>query len=157
MKKFQILNKEGVALTLSQLDGEAAKFWSKEIHPKNYANPFPEVIPKDDSMKSRIDAETRNAYNNSSNWFDIIGWSVANQGHYTTGWNNVIDTMVTESLGHAILNDQFELPEFIQVGNEWHLPEQVEIKVYATLKYFKPFVDLIKHWESKGYVPVSIE
>lgn len=157
MRKFQILDKEGVALTISQLDEEAAKFWGKEVHSKNYANPFPEVIPKDDSIKSHIEAEMHNAHNNSLNWFDIIGWNVANQGNYTTGWNNVIDTMVTESLGRSILNDQCELPEFIQTGNEWHLPEQVEIRVYTILKYFKPFVDLIKHWESKGYVPVSIE
>lgn len=157
MRKFQILNKEGVALTMSQLDSEAANFWGKEVHPKDYANPFPMVLPKDDSIESHIEAETRNAYNTSSNWFDIIGWHIANQGNYTTGWNNVIDSMVTKSLGHAILNDQFELPEFIRVEDELHLPEQVEMQIYAVLNYFKPFVDLIKHWESKGYTPASIE
>lgn len=157
MKKFQILNKDGVALTISQLDAEAAKFWGKEVHPKNYANPFPDVMPKDDSLKSYIEAERENAINDSLNWYDTVGYTIANQGDYTTGWNNVINTMVTESLGRAILGKQFEIPEFIQVGNEQHLPEQVEMRINAVLNYFKPFVNLIKHWESKGYTPVSIE
>lgn len=124
---------------------------------ENYANPFPEIMPKDDSFKSRIEAEVANARNNSLNWYDIIGRNIANQGNYTTGWNNVINTMVAENLGQVILGDQFELPEFVQIGDEQHLPLQVEVRISIVLNYFKPFVNLIKHWESKGYIPVSIE
>lgn len=157
MKKFQILNKDGVALTMSQLDGEAATFWGKEVHPKNYANPFPDVMPKDDSLTSYIEAEIENARHNSLNWYDIVGYTIANQGDYTTGWNNIINTMVSENLGRAIVGEQFELPEFIQIGDELHLPRRIEMRINAVLNYFRPFVDLIKHWESKGYTPISIE
>lgn len=157
MKKFQILNQDGVALTMSQLDEEAAAFWGKEVHPKNYANPFSEVMPKDDSIKARIDAEVANARQNSLNWYDIVGYTIANQGNYTTGWNNVINSLISENLGRAIIGEQFELPEFIQIGDELHLPRRIEMRINAVLNYFKPFINLIKHWESKGYTPVSIE
>lgn len=157
MKKFQILNKDRVALTISQLDAEAAKFWGKEVHPKNYANPFPDVMPKDDSLKSHIEAEIENARHNSLNWYDIVGYTIANQGDYTIGWNNVINSLISENLGRAIISEQFELPEFIQIGDELHLPRRIEVRINAVLNYFKPFVNLIRHWESKGYIPVSIE
>ena len=157
MKKFQVLNQDGVALTMSQLDEEAAAFWGKEVHPKNYANPFPEVMPKDDSIKARIDAEVANARQNSLNWYDIVGYTIANQGNYTTGWNNVINSLISENLGRAIIGEQFELPEFIQIGDELHLPRRIEMRINAVLNYFKPFINLMKHWECKGYTPISIE
>lgn len=157
MKKFQILNQDGVALTMSQLDEEAAAFWGKEVHPKNYANPFPEIIPKDDSLESHIEAEVANARQNSLNWYDIVGFTIANQGNYTTGWNNVINSLISENLGLAIISEQFELPEFVQIGDELHLPRRIEMRINAVLNYFRPYVNLIKHWESKGYIPISIE
>lgn len=157
MKKFQILNQDGVALTMSQLDAEAAAFWGKEVHPKNYANPFPVVQPKSDSLMDRIEAEQTNVRNSSLNWYDIVGYTIANQGNYTTGWNNVINSLLSENLGLAIIGEQFELPEFIQIGDELHLPRRIEIRINAVLNYFKPFVNLIKYWESKGYTPISIE
>lgn len=157
MKKFQVLNQDGVALTMSQLDEEAAAFWGKEVHPKNYANPFPVVQPKSDSLMDRIEAEQTNVRNSSLNWYDIVGYTIANQGNYTTGWNNVINSLITENLGRAIIGEQFELPEFIQIGDELHLPRRIEMRINAVLNYFKPFINLIKHWESKGYTPISIE
>lgn len=157
MKKFQILNQDGVALTMSQLDEEAAAFWGKEVHPKNYANPFPVVQPKSDSLMDRIEAEQTNIRNSSLNWYDIVGYTIANQGNYTTGWNNVINSLISENLGRAIIGEQFELPEFIQIGDELHLPRRIEMRINAVLNYFKPFINLIKHWECKGYTPISIE
>lgn len=157
MKKFQILNQDGVALTMSQLDEEAAAFWGKEVYPKNYANPFPVVQPKSDSLMDRIEAEQTNVRNSSLNWYDIVGYTIANQGNYTTGWNNVINSLISENLGRAIIGEQFELPEFIQIGDELHLPRRIEMRINAVLNYFKPFINLIKHWESKGYTPISVE
>ena len=39
MNKFQILDKNGKAITMAELDKEASEFWGKEIDPKHYANP----------------------------------------------------------------------------------------------------------------------
>ena len=158
MNKFEILNKDGKALTMAELDKEAAEFWGKEVHPKHYANPFPDKkISKDASYSEAIRIEHENARNNFSNWFDIIGWNIANQGNYTSGWQNVVHSMVTENLGECLVrlnkDKPIELAKF--VGE--HLESSIEIELYHTLNYYRPFVDLINHWAAKGYTPVKIE
>ena len=161
MNKFQILNKENIALTIAELDKEAAEFWGKEVHPEYYANPFPDKkISKDASYSDAIRIECENARNNASNWYDIIGWNIANQGDYTYGWQNVVHTMVTQTLGERLVrlnkDEPIKLAEFVGSG-EIHLEDVYEKKLYATLNYFKPFVNLINHWMAKGYIPVKIE
>ena len=161
MNKFQILNKDGKALTMAELDKEAAEFWGKEVHPKHYANPFPDKVASEDAPLSEIiRIEHENARNNSSNWFDIIGWNIANQGDYTTGWRNVVHTMVVENLGECLVSlnkdAPIELAKFVG-DKELHLGDNWEIKLFYTLNYYKPFVDLINHWAAKGYTPVKIE
>ena len=154
MNAFKILNAEGHALTMAELDKEAAEFWGKEIDPKHYANPF----PKEEG--NNLSAMRANALNNSLNWYDIIGWNIAHQGNYTTGWRNVAHTMVTETLGECLVNlrkdEPIKLAEFVG-DTELHLPDEIEIKICSTLNYFKPFIDLINHWMSKRYVPVKVE
>lgn len=66
MNSFRILNAEGKAITMGELDKEAAAFWNKEVHPKNYANPFPDVIVSEDaSFEEKMQAEMakRSTYN----------------------------------------------------------------------------------------------
>lgn len=76
MNSFRILNTEGKAMTMGELN--------KEVHPKNYANPFPDVIVSENaSFKEKMQAEMANARNSSLNWYGIIGWNIANQGDYT--------------------------------------------------------------------------
>lgn len=163
MNSFRILNAEGKAITMGELDKEAAAFWNKEVHPKNYANPFPDVIVSEDaSFEEKMQAEMANARNSSLNWYEIIGWNIANQGDYTSGWQNVVHTMMAESLGNCLLNinqgEPIEIAHFIKHdNNQLHLEDSYEARIYATLNYFKPFVDLINHWMSKGYTPEKIE
>ena len=161
MNKFQILDKNGKALTMGELDKEAAEFWGKEVHSKHYANPFPEKRASEDaplSEKMRIKYE--NAMNNSSNWFDVIGWNIANQGTYTYGWHNVVHTMVTEKLGECLVslreNEPIKIAEFVG-DTEIHLESSWEEALYSTLNYYKPFIDLINYWMAKGYMPVKVE
>lgn len=145
MNSFRILNAEGKAMTMGELDKEAAAFWNKEVHPKNYANPFPDVIVSEDaSFKEKMQAD------------------IANQGDYTSGWQNVVHTMMAESLGNCLLNinqgEPIKIAHFIKHdNNQLHLEDSYEARIYATLNYFKPFVDLINHWMSKGYTPEKIE
>ena len=161
MNKFQILNKDGKALTMAELDKEAAEFWGKEAHPKHYANPFPDKVASEDApLSEKIRIEHENARNNGLNWFDIIGWNIANQGNYTTGWRNVVHTMVVENLGECLVNlnkdAPIELAEFVG-DKELHLGDSWEIKLFCALNYYKPFVNLINHWAAKGYTPIKIE
>ena len=154
MNAFKILNAEGQALTMSELDKEAAEFWGKEVDPKNYANPFPEV------EGNSFAAIRANSLNNAQNWFDIIGRAIANQENYTTGWQNVAHTLVVRHLGECLVNlrrdNPIKLAEFVGDG-DIHLEESCEIKLFATLDYFKPFINLINHWMDKGYTPIKVE
>ena len=161
MNKFQILDKDAKALTIAELDKEAAEFWGKEVHPKHYASPFPEKRASEDaplSEKMRIKYE--NARNNACNWFDVIGWNIANQGTYTYGWQNVVHTMVTENLGECLVslreNEPIKLAEFVG-DTEIHLESSWEKELYSIINYYKPFIDLINHWMAKGYMPVKVE
>ena len=154
MNSFQILNANGQALTMKELDKEAAEFWGKEVDPKNYANPFPEV------EGNSFAAIRANSLNNAQNWFDIIGRAIANQENYTTGWQNVAHTLVVRHLGECLVNlrrdSPIKLAEFVGDG-DIHLEESCEIKLFATLDYFKPFINLINHWMAKGYTPIKVE
>ena len=161
MNAFKILDKNGKALTMGELDKEAAEFWGKEVHPKHYANPFPDKATDEGaSLSKKIRIESENALNNASNWFDVIGWNIANQGKYTFSWRNVAHTMLAENLGECLINlyedEQIKIAEFVG-GRELHLADSWEIKLFHALNYYKPFVDLINHWMAKGYIPVKVE
>ena len=41
MNAFKILDKNGKALTMGELDKEAAEFWNKKVHPKQDREPSP--------------------------------------------------------------------------------------------------------------------
>lgn len=161
MNSFRILNANGQALTMAELDKEAAEFWGKKVHPKHYANPFPnKKVSEGASFAEKMRIEYENARNNACNWFDVIGWNIANQGTYTYGWQNVVHTMVTENLGECLVslreNEPIKIAEFVG-DTEIHLESSWEEALYSTLNYYKPFVDLINHWMAKGYTPVKVE
>ena len=152
MNAFKILDKNGKALTMGELDKEAAEFWGKEVHPKHYANPFPDKkVGEGASYSEAVRIERENALNNAH---------IACQGDYTSGWQNVVHTMVVQSLGDCLVNlrrdKPIELAEFVG-DTEIHLGNSWEEELYATLTYYKPFVDLINHWMAKGYIPVKVE
>lgn len=48
---FQIKNEEGQPLLMSQLDSEAAEFWGKPVHEKQYA--YPEKDPDTSGMDAK--------------------------------------------------------------------------------------------------------
>ena len=68
--------------------------------------------------------------------------------------------MVVENLGWCLVSlnkdAPIELAEFVG-DKELHLGDNWEIKLFYTLNYYKPFVNLINHWAAKGYTPVKIE
>lgn len=127
MNSFQVTNKEGIAITINQLDNEAATFWNKEVHLKAYACP------------------TETIY--STNWYDCIGWAIANQNNYTTGWKNVLNYMINIQVEGMFIDKSNDKVDTV------FAPERLR----TTLEYLQPYVDLINHWHQKGYIPVKIE
>lgn len=68
---FQILDKEGQAIGLNELDKQVAQFW----HPDD-----PSTDPKYYQCPK----------GSGANWFDTIGYQIHNPvTNYTSGWDNV--------------------------------------------------------------------
>lgn len=146
LNSFQILDKDGKPVGMETLDKQACVIWGKEFSKKGYAFP----------------GEGRFAY--SGNWFDTLGWIIANQGNACGGWTNIIASMIAESIGmHLIDTDEnykerpVAVAEFEKKENgKLHLPDAVEEKIYGTLSYAKQYIPLIHHWQSLGYTPKKI-
>lgn len=158
MAGFQILNKDNQAITINELDKEAAEFWGREFDKRMFASPKPhgyEEMTEIQKIQSTL-----------ANWYDTIGWNIAHQGNYTSGWNNVINSMMSERIGHAVLGDSFAIPEMQHYEipnsdgtskNVMHFNDDMEVELYWTLQYYKPYLELIRHWEAKGYTPKKVE
>lgn len=86
---FKILNSEGEAINIHELDAEAAAFWDKEVDEKWYATPFKPL--KNATMRERMDHHRMN-----NNWFDTIGWQI----HYKqcTTWDEVRINLIGPNL-----------------------------------------------------------
>lgn len=125
---FQIHDSKGEPVGMRTLDQEACDFWNVTIHKKWYATPYPAENENDIKQVSLA---------MSTNWFDVIGWKI----HYEklTTWKQVID-----SLRNLYIT---ECREEIGKGLEG---------VKYMLNHIQPFVNLIRHWERKGYTPVPI-
>ncbi len=122
MNSFQILDKEGIAININDLDREAAEFWGKPVY-----SPY------------------------GSNWFDLIGYNIANQGNYTSGWDNVVVSMQNANLQALLINTKNK--EKIEIIDNESIMDRIEnIKAY-----YQPFIDLINYWISKGYQPKQIK
>lgn len=157
---FQIKDKDGNALTMKQLDAEAAAFWKKEVHPKNYADP----------SEPRAENESEVSYlrrSMTSNWFDIIGYCIHSQGHEASGWANVVATMMATQLGMCFIDTSdgykdrpVKVTKFIKdeiKETVIHLPDEVEKEIFGILYFYRPFIELINHWKEKGYTPHKVE
>lgn len=163
MNAFRILDANGTALSIKQLDVEAAEFWNKPVHEKYYANPTqPIPITDDMSDDEQICIDIENACRETISWYDSVGWTIANQGNYTSGWPNVAHTLMATSFGEALLHIKHDepigLPSFHNTTEtEVHLEDKYEINLMGLIQYYQPYVDLMNYWQSKGYVPEQVK
>lgn len=139
MNSFQILDKENNPISINQLDKEAAEFWDVEIQSKSYACP-PNDFP-----------EGTSEFYSNPNWYDTIGWQIAYQGNYTSGWNNVATAMFNCNLEGFMINHKNK--EQVEILNN----ETLYAKLQATIKFYEPYIALINHWQSLGYTPKQIK
>jgi len=129
---FQIKTKDGIALTMSELDKEACEFWDKEVHNKNYATP-------------NIDE------GHVGNWFDIIGYSIHNPANYTSGWNNIALTLINIFIVDLMINCRNK--EKVEVTSV----EDATKRLVTVHTFTAPYIALINHWMSKGYTPHKVD
>lgn len=122
MNSFQILDSDNNPVNIFKLDMLACELWNVKSDPKQYAKPI---------------------HNNVGNWYDVIGFNIAHQGHYTNGWNNVKLAIIrTECEHHAnlILNGQDHTVGFKDI-----------------IDSYKSYFDLINFWDELGYKPKQIK
>lgn len=77
------------------------------------------------------------------NWFDTIGWAIHKPENYTKGWDDIRCTLW--AIQSKSLYDSL------------YLTEKFDAELESIRKYLKPYYELIYHWESKGYKPVTIK
>lgn len=156
MNEFQILNAEGEAISINTLDQEAAKFWGKPLDSKSYASPA-----KQREGEGEYQFMSREM---SANWFDQLGYAIANQGNYTSGWQNVALYMLDCS-NYLLEEDKdtvklctFNVTAFDGVPLATaDLSKYLAMGLIVKLEYAKPYVDLMNHWQAKGYTPKQIK
>lgn len=134
MNQFQIHDSNGKAIAINVLDEEACKLWGTEVHKKNYASPYdkPEIknIYFQDVQGQRMLNEFT-FWSQRQDWFNSIAWKIA-QGNTT--WKGLRDDTLSIYLQNDIPMDEIK----------------AEPKVWG-------FIELIDMWESKGYIPVSMD
>ena len=133
MNSFQILDKENKAIPINKLDEEAANFWNKVVQSKQYTSPHDHF---------------------GTNWYDVIVWNIANQGHECSGWANVVATMMVSSIGMLFINTD---DNYQNVPVKINTIESIQDNVNGVLHFYKPYIDLINHWQSKGYKAKQIK
>ena len=170
MSAFQILDKENNPISIKELDRQAADFWNKKVDSKYYANPSkiekfsnPDNLTGEELLRAKMKFKSNQIISESLNWFDVIGWTIAHKGDYTTGWHNVVNDLISETLGQCFIDFKdkatIKVAEFERKSGDTtlSLPGKTGIKLYHTLEYYKPYIQLINHWMSKGYKPRQIK
>jgi hypothetical protein len=157
MNAFQIHDANGNAINIKDLDTEAAAFWGKEVEERAYA--YPQI---------RKEGEGSFAYaSRKGNWFDIIGRQISrlDEPGWYSEWKEVIrrliDRMETDfiidsessdgSKSYRIEYGTINAEENVTFSND------ILIGLYARLSFAKPYIELVQHWEAKGYKPVALK
>jgi hypothetical protein len=123
MSGFRIKDKDDAYISINDIDAIAAKFWGVEVSKQKYA------CPKQ--------AQT--------NWFDMIGYAIANPGYYTTGWRNVICTFQSTLMDGVVCGPDgiiFDMESTIDLAK-------------SAIEYSWPYVELVQHFIELGFVPVK--
>ena len=131
MNAFKIVDQCNRAIPLDHIDRMACMFWNVQYDKKHYASPFGL---------------------NGSNWFDVIGWHIANQLCFTSGWNNVLVTMVSASLQWDLLPEVTERKSVELKPNE-----KIFDSITQSLEYLSPFIKFMNYLNEHGYKPIKIE
>lgn len=155
MNSFQIHNSNGEPIDIHELDKEAAEFWNKPVHNKQYAFPIPEPNYEGMTDKEKMKAEFDYCCKQSGNWYDTVGYQIANpKVSWTNGWDNIKACLwAVQSVD--LYKDLFDIRRYKDEYGVYHTHTDILIAVIKS--YLEPYYNLIDHWASKGYIPVQIK
>lgn len=135
---FQFKNiKTGYVYDINEIDEIAAKFWNKEVHPKEYAYPG---IPVDKFL-------------HSANWFDMIGHSIENLQYFV---NKDDEGRLIYKRSNKPRDTEFDMREVasLMLNDLTRNSKNVE-SMYTTLEYIKPYIELCFHLKSLDIVGIG--
>lgn len=158
--QFKILNADGKAIPINDLDREACELWGKEYDDDEYANPFtPEPFTNPNNLEGieltrakirhRIEAPTLN-------WFDMIGSKIAFCRYSSTSWEDIKQEIMS-GVSHKFFSEDRQLTPIVGEGNNTRLPDDLSFKLVCYVEFVRPFIDLIDSWKDKGYQPITIK
>ncbi len=130
---FQILDANKNPISLIQLNQEAAEFWNLEPSSKYYVKPS----------------------KNHLNWFDVIGGAIINKRNYYSGWTDVVNNL-WEAQSEGI-NIQGGFNKETNTLDDISIIPMTSERFNNIVEYLKPYIDLINHWNKKGYQSKKIE
>lgn len=135
---FQFKNSEsGHIYTLNKIDEIAAKFWGKEVHPKEYAYP----------------GEPKDRWIHAPNWFDMLGHPIEDLQYFT---NRDEENRLIYTRSNTPREAEFDMVEVasLMLNDATRHSGSVE-SMYQMLEFIKPYIELCYHLESLNIVGVG--
>lgn len=131
MNTFTIVDKSYYSVNLQELDKEVCRFWDVPFNPEQYA------VPKNSE------------YVMGCSWVSIIGNAISNSDVYTHGWAGVVEYLATHPIGKCFIDPDNSL--------QLRLDARAIDKVRQYIKFYQPYLDLIKHFSDMGLQPKQIK
>lgn len=163
MHKFQILDKEKNPISINKLDADACRVWEKTSHIKDYANPSPDFVNKQNLEGRELSvAKFRHMSNQKINWYDSIGFAISCVDKAQIKWVDVINQLMAERVMEFLVYTNAEKIGFVRLidtettESGKKLSEVTQGLILDLIFYYQPYVELINYWSEKGYTPSSL-
>ena len=134
---FQFKNIESnYTYTINEVDEIAAKFWGKEVHPREYAYPGP-----------------NDKWVHAPNWFDMLGHPIEDLQFFT--YKDEEGKLIYKR-SNKPREAEFDMAEVasLMLNNATRYSESVDA-MYDMLAFIKPYVELCYHLKSLNIVGVG--
>lgn len=164
MGSFQILDQNGQAMTIKRIDEEICNLLGRKIDNHNYCTTFTtlekwlelnsEVLTEENSRKLKFQHLSREM---SYNWFDTIGYCIANeiQIGYEVNWANVARQLIKKNTDISIfLEINEDKTEFLMNTDGSYLGNFIK---YQFDIFLRNMIEIIEYFMKQGYSPKRID
>ena len=135
MNSFQILDANSNPIPMNIIDKEICAIWNKDVDPRSYANP---AVQREGEKYTHFVLRSM-----GTNWFDVIGWSIANQSNYTSGWHNVA-LKILEDANQALVDEKLNAVVATQT-------------LEAMIEACTPYLVVMRKFAALGWIPKQIK
>lgn len=135
---FQFKNiKTNYTYTINEIDEIAAKFWGKEVHPREYAYP----------------GEAKSWFIHKPNWFDMLGHPIEDLQFFTYKDD---EGRLIYKRSNKPRDAEFDMSEVasLMLNDNTRHSKNVE-DIYGMLEFIRPYVELCFYLKSLDIVGVG--